>query len=68
MSEWISVSESLPQVVYTQLLLLSSGEISTGYLSKRKPKVRWTIHNEEENDVEVTHWMPIPKPPEVNDG
>jgi hypothetical protein len=58
--EWISVSKSLPQVNFEQLLFLSSGGISTGYLSKRRPVIEWFIHNEEERFFEVTHWMPLP--------
>lgn len=61
--KWISVTESLPQVNYTKLLFLSRGGISTGYLSKRRPYVKWTIHDQEEEDYEVTHWMNLPDDP-----
>lgn len=62
--EWISISKSLPQVNFEQLLFLSSEAISTGYMSKRRPVVEWVIHNKEERFFEVTHWMPLPSPPQ----
>ncbi len=64
MNKWISVYDSLPQVNREQLLFLSSGAISTGYLSKRRPNVEWFIHNQEESQFEVTRWMKLPEPPE----
>lgn len=63
MKRWISVNDSLPQVNWEVLLYLESRAISTGYLSRRRPKIEWTIHNEEEENFIVTHWMHLPEDP-----
>lgn len=64
-NKWIKVEDSLPQVNWEKLLYLSSGAISTGYLSKRRPKIEWHIQNYEESLSTVTHWMNLPEDPKL---
>lgn len=63
--KWISAEKELPKVNYDVILYLSSGAISTGYLSSRRPQVFWAIHNEEECEASVIYWMPLPKEPKT---
>ncbi len=41
------------------LLRLENGSHSTGHLYRRRPEVIWTIHDPENQDQKVTHWMNI---------
>ena len=55
--KWIPVTERLPE--YGQRVLAYSGKVF-------KPSVFWYIFYSENYSIwkdEVTHWMPLPKPP-----
>lgn len=59
--EWISVKDRLPENVKEGLLIaLRWGEVDIGWCEDG----RWSSQfvNEYE-DGEVTHWMPLPRPP-----
>ena len=62
MSQWISVKDRLPEQKGDYLCVCESGEISVGYFSK------WIIgygfETQEVGQGLVTHWMPLPDPPE----
>lgn len=63
-SEWISVEERLPEVNKNVLVFFPGIEgnkphIYVSFLLPRKEFVLETVHGP------VTHWMPLPEPPEV---
>ena len=58
--KWIPVSERLPEM-NVRVLIASSGYVSTDFLCvKTYPRFRF-----EGSVYPVTHWMPLPEPPEV---
>jgi hypothetical protein len=62
--EWIPVSERLPLLRDSKAVLVytKSGEIYSGlYLGNNE----WTGLLHDFREGEVTHWMPLPQPPEV---
>ena len=74
-NRWIPVTERLPEP-YTEVYIWPRPDFGvthhTGYLSRRKgdKEFRWfnntyeTNYGVEENTVRVTHWMPLPDPPQ----
>lgn len=72
-SEWIPVSEKLPDKDGNYLVVTLNGD-------QKKPEVheaafwmymgdpQWREPVEEYGKYEVTHWMELPKPPEVKNG
>ena len=60
MSEWISISERLPQDGQ-DVLVFDEGTISVKSLSSYTHK--WHPY-ENGFDCEPSHWQPLPKPPE----
>jgi hypothetical protein len=69
MSEWISVKDRLPEA-YKLVLCCAVGKLDTtyGYIEEDKT---WTCNDEPEDSLTkidhisfITHWMPLPKPPE----
>ncbi len=74
MSEWISVKDRLPEV-YERVLCILNGEQIVLQLEKESPAFEesfkeflyWHEPFDEYMQIEwheVTHWMPLPKPPE----
>ena len=61
-TEWISVKDELPTDPYKEALVyLRNGSRLRGTYFKG----RWIIPHC--GDDEVTHWMPLPEPPNIND-
>lgn len=72
--EWISVQDRLPNIE-DPVLLLVCGKITQGYLfndfefdeCSMEQKPYQGFQNEFSDDclewMDVTHWMPLPKPP-----
>ena len=59
---WISVEDGLPDVTQQRLgVLVWCNGISVG----RRVDGRWLIEGELYGD-KVTHWMPLPDPPETD--
>lgn len=59
-SEWISVEERLPETETSVLVCTERGYIFLSWASNED--VFW-FYNEDEDD-RVTHWQPLPEPPE----
>ncbi len=62
MSEWISVKDRLPSTI-GHYIAYSPGMITWVFFSSNK---KWCFDNTFLKGV--THWMPLPKPPEDKDG
>ena len=59
---WISVKDRLPE---TRNPVLVTNEYGDFYLANCSSGI-WTEHfREKANFISVTHWMPIPEPPEM---
>lgn len=71
MTEWISVKDRLPEV-FDEVIVYFNGSISIAWRETEKRKrgiVGWHWDSQmsyPESLVNVTHWMPLPNPPEVN--
>jgi hypothetical protein len=64
MSEWISVKERLPEPGPYVLICLCGHSVFVGRYSLHKhPK--WQMGLETKSIMGVTHWMPLPGPPEL---
>lgn len=61
MAEWISVKDRLPRNSNTVLCVTKNGR---PFVSKYNYAwSRWAVSG----SVKVTHWMPLPEPPEEGD-
>ena len=68
MSEWISVEDRLPRIYQPVLVAvctpLQTNEVHLAYQSKDQ----WHVTTASGNHSDfIGHWMPLPKPPEVNE-
>ena len=66
MSEWISVKERLPGegkdvLVYATSKFIGGSKITTDRLEEGEKHPIWIYTH---GWFEVTHWMPLPEPPE----
>jgi hypothetical protein len=68
MSEWISVEDRLPEDSHDNQLLLWNGVYARIGIclgsAKYKQLCFYTIHEQRLNGI--THWMPLPQPPETD--
>ena len=77
-NEWVSVEERLPQSIINKVLVYcENGYIGYGHYEKYQgeetwynlesgePFASWNLENC--SPYKVTHWMPLPKPPEVEE-
>lgn len=78
-TEWVSVEERLPESIVNKVLVYcENGYIGYGHYEKYQGEETWyNLENGEpfsswslQNCLpyKVTHWMPLPKPPEGKDG
>lgn len=60
-TQWISVKERLPEVGKCVLIYSNAGRVAEGQytVTQNWVQFRWSAAK-----VNVTHWMPLPKPPE----
>lgn len=58
MSEWIKCSERLPKINEC-VIVYSEDDHEFAYLINRETWIEWHSGNE----LDVTHWMPLPDPP-----
>ena len=63
MTEWISVKDRLPKDFDEDVLVYTSDRLQHLIASPKD----WAII-ECDYDCFVTHWMPLPEPPEVDNG
>jgi len=67
MSEWISVQDRLP-VPGERVLIATHKFVGEGYLGYSGPRKEWMRFDLDVKNyfgMIVTHWMPLPEPPEV---
>ena len=60
-SEWVSVKDKLPDIETSVLVCNERGEIFLSWASD--VDVFWFYNEEEDN--RVTHWQPLPEPPDT---
>lgn len=71
--EWISVEDRLPEEHTTVLVLCKNGAMFTGYcFCDYCDDMRWKIHTALSstkllNKGRVSHWMPLPEPPNTEE-
>ncbi len=65
-STWISVDERLPEQ-YANVLVASGGSVECGYriTGLITKATHWYADSGRTQLENVTHWMPLPEPPEV---
>ena len=63
--DWISVDERLPE--YLESVLCYSEDLGKVYEAYYQPQTGCFHTNMVEAYPNVTHWMPLPEPPEVSD-
>lgn len=64
--DWIPVEERLPEGWVGVLVYLESGHVTEAYVTEmNSPPHIWLDRHANER-LKVTHWMPLPHPPEEN--
>ena len=60
MGEWISVKDKLPEQYTDVIVLYDFGRVGVNWTNKENEFI-------DHPDCKVTHWMPLPTPPESGD-
>ena len=61
-SEWVSVNDRLPPPL--EVVTITDGkEVGHGYLVKTAKYYGWMSPFCDLDEDNITHWMPLPKPP-----
>lgn len=71
--EWISVEDRLPEIGVNVIIhcidrdFENDPEVVIGWVYRIMDNIPWwqSIHANEDEDLTITHWMPLPKPPKV---
>lgn len=72
MPVWIPVTERLPE--YCRNVIVTDGEyVSMGWLDNYRDRngtvyIIWYAPNSSVNESHISHWMPLPKPPDQTFG
>lgn len=61
MSEWISVQNELPEKL-TRVIIFDNGGF--GAVTGRLGSSGWYLEGSLDFHANITHWMPLPEPPE----
>ena len=67
-NQWIPVTERLPE--YCRNVIVTDGEyVSMGWLDNYRDRngtvyIIWYAPNSSVNESHISHWMPLPEPPE----
>ena len=65
-TEWIPVTERLPEEAGYYITAFSRGEAGNNlYITFPDGSGKW--YQNSEDTGEVTHWMPLPEPPEAEE-
>jgi len=64
MNEWISVEDSSPNMGEVVLIFGADEYPIPAYRTNHPVKPRWNDYASDEWVTGVTHWMPLPEPPE----
>jgi hypothetical protein len=63
---WIPVEERLPEEFATVLVVISTPSGShVSFMSRHAQDGFWQHADGDIDEINVTHWMPLPEPPEV---
>ncbi len=62
---WISVEERLPEAYYQDVLVYDEMD-ACQFIAVLTYKGEWLVPHYEGYKFNITHWMPLPKAPEVN--
>jgi hypothetical protein len=64
MSEWISVKDRLPEIEIPVLLMDKFKYMEVGWVNHPLQSDLWQVCGCEMNENFITHWMPLPDPPQ----
>lgn len=59
--EWISIKDQLPEIA--EDVLIHERGLQEPYVGWRTGE-SWSSYNEYMDQKDITHWMPLPKPPQ----
>lgn len=67
MGEWIKCSERMPEETGDIIVACSDGIVMSGisYSRRKGFYIAALEYDDDEPVTDVTHWMPLPEPPEV---
>jgi len=65
-TEWIPVTERLPEIHTNVLVVDKAHDMAVGSLEKIWDSIVWIcpFSAVDDEDCKITHWMPLPEPPE----
>jgi len=59
MSNWVRVTDHLPES-YIRVIVTDGVDVNADHLTTENVWAEWPIFNR----TDVTHWMPLPEPPQ----
>lgn len=72
-SQWIPVKEKFPEIGKDVIIhcidrdFVNDNPVITGYVYRISDDIHWwcSIHAHEDEDLTITHWMPLPEKPQI---